>query len=773
MKKKFLKLFVKGTSIVLLSWGVFSYGCADGWWGSYNSVFSPEATVSNSSYTPFFYDAENLFYSGDARSSQEVFQNENIKDWKSYLGNSVSDEVISFYLYDESVASSLNKWVKDIQSNKTPNLPHKLDVKNDKIKNFFTFLSVARGTENITNQTYDYWDYDNRTQLKMESSKISSLEKVYNEIPSTDAFYKNRMWFQIMRLKFYSDNVKNAISFFNQTEKDQPKNTLYYRALHYVAGANKSQGNYDQSNSILARLFDEFPLLQHAAIFEYRSMTDKEVSKLAKSLPASQQSALWAMQGYYGDAMKSMKEIYAIQPSSKHIDFLLSRYVNILENEVNIYANTWEPTDMKSVTEYRKQMKKNLNASDVEWIQKVAKEGKVSNPFIWNTASGYVASMSADFSKATDFYTAAKSTAKTKSQKDQLRLLNVMNEVAKTDKMDANAEQRLLEDLKWLQNDASNGPYGDTEEMRYSYATTWTKQYISMLYKQQKDNVLSELVFSRKGFYKDQKQSEAMEQFFLKRNKSSWEKLWEGIYEYNLADIYESRAIYLFYQNKIDEAIVEFEKVPVVQTREYNWDTNQYETKNVDYKEITLPGNPFNGKIKDCNDCDHQAKQSVKYTSLTFMKKIKEMQAKVEAGEDVYNNALLIGNAFYNASYFGNARSFYYNSIVNEYGNSIGNEHQNILLSMQWVKKYYDIAQKAATTKEEKAKMAYMLAKVERNDFYNNNYFMKAEGYWGYADVMFKKWKGFEELKTQYSDTKYYKDVIAECGYFRKYLGLQ
>lgn len=773
MKKKFLKLFAKGTSIVLLSWGIYSYGCADGWWGAYNSVFSPEATVGKNTYMPFFYDAENLFYTGDVRSSQETFKEENVKDWKNYLGNLASEETISYYLYDESVMKSLISWAKAIENNQSVKLPHALDTKNQKVKNFFMFLTIARGTEQITNQTYDYWDYENRTQLKIESSKISDLEKFYHSISSNDSFYKNRMWFQIMRLKFYSDDIKQAITFFEESEKQQIKNTLYYRGLHYVAGAYKSQGNYVKSNTILAQLFDQFPLLQHAAVFEYKPMTDKEVSKLAKTLSASEQSALWAMQGYYGNALQAMKEIYAVQPASKHIDFLLSRYVNILENEVNVYSNTWEPTDMKSVEEYRKIMKKSLNGTDIQWIQKVTNEGKISNPFLWNVASGYLASMSADFSKSTEFYKASQSVAKTKSQKDQLRLLNLMNEVVKTDKMDAAAENRLFADLKWLYYEVNDVPYGENEDMRFFYATSWTKQYLSMLYKQEKDVVMSELIFTRKGFFKDQKQSVLMEQFFLKGSKTNWEKLWEGIYEFNLADIYESRAIYLFYQDRIDEAIVEYEKIPVIQKREYNWDKNGYETKSVDYKTISLPGNPFNGKIKDCNDCDHQAKQSVNYTSLTFMKKMKEMKNKIAVGEDVYNNALLIGNAYYNASYFGNAREFYYNAIVGEYGNTIGTEHQNVLLNMQWAKKYYELAQKAATTKEEKAKMAYMMAKVERNDFYNNAYFMKPDGYWGYADVMFKKWKGFDELKNQYSDTKYYQDVIAECGYFRKYLGLQ
>src|SRR5690606_5138778 len=151
-----------------------------------------------------------------------------------------------------------------------------------------------------------------------------------------------------------------------------------------------------------------------------------------------------------------------------------------------------------------------------------------------------------------------------------------------------------------------------------------------------------------------------------------------------------------------------------------------------------------------CNDCEHQAKQYVPYTSLTFMRKVKEMQDKIAAGEDVVNNALLVGSAYYNASYFGNARASYYNVSVVEHGVAIGSEHQEMLLSMQWDKKYYEMAKKSASTQEQKAKMAYMLAKVERNDFYTTNYFMRPSGYWGYGEIMFKKWKGFEELKNQY-----------------------
>ena len=103
---------------------------------------------------------------------------------------------------------------------------------------------------------------------------------------------------------------------------------------------------------------------------------------------------------------------------------------------------------------------------------------------------------------------------------------------------------------------------------------------------------------------------------------------------------------------------------------------------------------------------------------------------------------------------------------------------------MERAKKYYTLAQQHASTDEQRAKIAYMLAKVERNEFYNERYFFKDD--WSgvhleervnFKDdwngvrleerVDFKDWQGFKELR-KYPHTQYYKEVIRECGYFRQ-----
>ena len=779
MKKKFIKIWAIGSLTLSLGAAVYAYGCAGDWWGSsYNSLFSPEITVNNKDYEPFFYDDYTTFYNGySINSTTELFKEETVTDWTNYL-KKYSPETVSYFLYETEINATLEKVAKakDVEAEfKKQKFKHQLDLSDEKSQKFVLFILIARGIETYSNQTYDYWDYDNRKQLNAPDTYVSKVENLYKkDLTKNDSFFKNRIWFQVLRTKFYSGNADAVIQFFNETSASEPKNSLYYRGLSYVAGSYKKLKNYQKSNTLFAEVFNNSKPLMPSALFDFKPLDATSYkAALDKISNKENKEAFMALHGYYTNSFDVMKDLYQLNPASKHLDFLLSRWVNINEQSFNIYTgyNTLD-VDAKKV---KKEFKNKLDQNQLKWINQVTQDNKISNPFIWKVATAYFNSLNGDYSKAASILQSTNSVAKNNQQKNQVRSLVLFNNLLSVDKMNKAAEDKLLADMNWLLNDdqiKGLNPYEDPNRM--TYLAEFSKKYISSLYKNEGDLLMSELTYSINGFYKDQKQSVAMEKLLLNKTMPAWQKVFVATYPFKLADIYESRGIYLFYQDKIDEAIVEFEKIEPFESKEYNWEKDSYETKMIDYKTAPLPGNPFNGKIKDCNDCDHLAKQSVKFSSLDFLKKVKEMKAKIKAGEDVYNNALLIGNAFYNASYFGNARAFYYNTIVGEYGNSIGEQHASMLYGMDNVVKYYKLAQSATQDKEQLAKMSYLLAKVERNNFYTTTYFNQKDGYWGYHDGPdFKAWQGFKDLKTQYSDTKYYKDVIAECGYFRKYLGLQ
>lgn len=776
MKKKFLKFLVAGSFAFIFGYGIYAYGCADGWWGSgYTSLFSPEITVNNKDYEPFFYDDYNFFYNGNnIRSTTSLFKEETIDEWAGYL-EKYDKEVVAYFLYDTKINEILTEIASEEDKitafNSYVSKGKALHLNDTKSQNLLTFLFLSRGIEVFSNQTYNYWDYENRLQVMAGAQEIEKIEQAFNKASKKDVFYKNRLWFQVLRAKFYSEDRSSVIPFFLETAKQQPENNLYYRGLSYLGGAYKSVGNFEKANTAFAEVFNKCKPLMASALYDYRPLESTLFENSLKQAESSEtKEVMYALQGYYTNEFAMMQTLYQLNPTSPHIDFLLSRWININERDLHTFTD-YESLDVDP-KKVKKEFKNKINENQLKWISEIAKESKVHNPYIWKAASAYFNALVGNHSKASEFLKQAHGLSKNQEQKEQVRSLRLLNHLLRIEAVDLQAEGMLIEDASWLFYDAihTNRHY-DTSTHRIGYLQEFTKKYLAALYKNEKNALMSELVYPMRGFYKNRTQSDAIEKLLLSKERTAWQDLFVGIYPYKLEDIYESRGIYLFYQDEIEKALAEFEKITPFEKSVYNWNKQTYEIQIIDYKIQELPGNPFNGKIKDCNDCDHAAKQRVKYSQLDFLKKVKEMQDKIKEGEDVFHNALLVGNAFYNASYFGNARKFYYNHIINEYGNSISKEHERMLYGMENVKKYYTMAQKAAKTDEQRAQMAYMLAKVERNDFYSNTYFIPNDYFYPYGSfVSFKKWKGFEELKNKYSETKYYQEVINECGYFRKYL---
>ena len=166
--------------------------------------------------------------------------------------------------------------------------------------------------------------------------------------------------------------------------------------------------------------------------------------------------------------------------------------------------------------------------------------------------------------------------------------------------------------------------------------------------------------------------------------------------------------------------------------------------------------------------------QKKKYTIIDFLTIIKKMQDNVTVQTDVYNNNLLLGNAFYNITHFGNGRLFYEGNIAG-YGSTpdyFRDPIRDMITNCSLAKAYYQKAFTAAKNSEQKAKTQYMIAKCERNDYYNKKYYSLNLSTWDIQDdkTNFIAWQGFKNIKANYSKTKYYKEIINECGYFKTYV---
>lgn len=750
MNTIFSPIFLKYSALIISVISVFSIsggGDDESYWVKYNSTFTPEAFVDDKSYEPLFY-TNDMFYGYDnyLQDHSTRFVENQVNEWNSYLGNEISKEELKLIIGTDSLNNVVTKVCAAIKNNKANSSSKKYNLENIKNKQFFVFINLAKSLENATNFWPD-WDYKTDTysqSTKIKTSEVKKIEKTFNQ--TTDSFLKEKYWFLTMKAYFYSENQNNAIAFFNTTSSTIEKGISYYRAFSYVAGINYTQNKIALSNYQYAVVFENCPMLRKEAILNFKPQETKDFNESLKMVKNNEEkAALWALYGYYADPVEAISKIYAIDAKNKHLSYLLTRAVNIEENNLN-------ETQYKKYTQKSNIKTNKLDQKLYKVVTEIATKNNTSNPYMWYIAAGYFETVKENYSKAATYLNEAKKSAPQKSiVQNQIKLFVIFNQVSKTKVMNSVTENELLPNLVWLYEydkkiTKAYENYSDTTleeetKLRSDFLVNWTRSYISNLYKKQNNDVMAELFSREDNYYAIEERLEKMQTYFIENKNTAWDKLSQSLYSLTLDDIYEYKGIMFAYKNQIDKAIVELKKC--------------------NKKQEFLLGNPFNGKIKDCNDCDHSAFQRSKYTKLTFLEKVKEIQNNVANDVEIFSGNILLGNAFYNMSQYGNARFFYDNPIIDQYGNYIDKEYNDILMSNSHAEYYYQKALITAQNDEDKAKAIYLLTKIERNNFYLSSQFVPYE-------IDFIAFNGYKSLIENYSNTNYYKEVINECGYFRK-----
>lgn len=749
MKKIFSKKYVItlisslaiGTGIVL--------ACAGDWGPDYgNSSFTPEAFV-DSAYRPFFYS--DLFYYGISHDVQHDrrFNDANINDWSTFLGISVPRTELEFLLLTASPASIDS--VADHLTGKLKALPLTVQSfqlfkkSNKKAPAFINYLSLAKKCEVFAVNNFEYaWDYESKKNKPSNLNTMLLNKKLLQEFTKTkDPFIKERYWFQLERSYFFNEGPQSAIDLFENNEKTFPKNDMYYRTMAYAAGAYYKLKNYSKANYYYSKVYDGCTTLKTVAHFSFHPQEETDwKATLTLCANNDEKATLWQMLGiFYSDEKRALQEIYALNPHSEKLDLLLTRAVNIQEQKFS----AWDDNLMTT----RLQFKKDSSTNELlSLVTRIAQTGNTNKPYMWHMAAGYLQMLNGDTKKATASYTAAEKKLPSEELVQwQLRLLKLINTIAGVSKVDSKLENAILSDVEWLRSKGTSD-----ETFRGAIAFEWIIRTMAARYINQKEYVKAICFNNYQAFYVNNDNVEAMKSFLNKPNKMPYESLCAKLYTMSTNDLLTYQVIRLTFDDKLEEAIAKAEGLPA---------------------EGTLPGNPFNGRLQDCHDCDHAAAQKVKYSWIALIKKMKDMEDKIKAGIDVYSNANLVANAFYNISHYGNARAFYECKVLGSYHYSplaIDSVFRDFLTNMKLATKYYTMALNAAQTDEQKAKCHFMLAKCERNQWYNKTIFNNSKYEYGNRSQQpdFLPWNGFKALQ-QYQNTQFYKEAIGECGYFRTY----
>jgi tetratricopeptide (TPR) repeat protein len=167
--------------------------------------------------------------------------------------------------------------------------------------------------------------------------------------------------------------------------------------------------------------------------------------------------------------------------------------------------------------------------------------------------------------------------------------------------------------------------------------------------------------------------------------------------------------------------------------------------KSLHEKPVAIGTDPFLIHIRDCHDCDRDGYKG-DLTDATFVAKLIELQ-KTAAGksEAAAAASLELGNALYNLTWFGNARVVFEST------------HQ-ATRDTRPAEAYYKRAYELTRNKELKAKAAFLASKAEFGRLAETDN----------LDTLPTPVTWFPLLK-KLSDTKYYKEILRECGNFRRW----
>lgn len=735
----------------------------------YYSVFDP-AIFNMPSLTPFFLSELLFFPERDSSIFDDKLQN--LNDWKKYF-NSIPEikdiESIIYPTTQDDIREILFFFTKhkseSVEQKYKDNSLFNYWLKNPNIRSI-EYILYAKECEPLV-ADFSYWDIPQRDTVAM-IRLIERGDSIYKKLD--DPFLKLRYAFQIIRLSHYTGNYEMAVKFYDDLVTNLKVNSIIkYWALSLKAGALYRLGRIAESNYFFSVVFDNYAPKRFTASLSFKVKNDSLLLASLKLCKNNQErAALWMLAAYKNPeiSLKSMQQIYNLDPKSPYLELLLEREVSRFETKV--FPSTYY---------FHLTKQKYPNRSDEEYIEhgnellKIVKEFAESkntlNPHLWYLAAGYLLTLTGDTHNASPYFFHAKDCWPKDDavNRSKIRLFEEMNDALHCIYQGIVNEESLVPHLKWL-FEQSEQKESEEEKLVEEYyirgrnnavsAFIFVRSKLAQTYACNGEFLKMHLCLgdSRFGYsLEENPKNEPLDNliaFFDKPKKTEFEELLQSMYVYKKNDLLAIKGTVFISQHKFKEAIDIFTKIGI----------SGY-----------LQADPFVIHINDCHDCDIRDSNKTEYTQLSFAKRMLELDSLSKVnGNKASEYYFLMANGFYNISYFGNCwnassyfRDFDYDQLYNE-------RKDWEFYDCSKAEEYYLKAIELTKDKEFAAKCYFMASKCEQNSFYNNLYRMRFSEDETYFKEKLKYRKYFKILKDQYANTKFFKEALKECKYFNSFV---
>ncbi len=540
-------------------------------------------------------------------------------------------------------------------------------------------------------------------------------------ISSPDPFIAQRYAYQAVRLSFYRRDWPMAIRLHDAHAAvlAKPSRDIQWNARHYLAGALLRNGQRGRANLELARIAGNYAPLAGAAVFEFAPKDEadwKEALRLATSV--KDKIALWRVVGIRKDGLVGTREILALDPKSSDAALLIVRELTKLEERRPDRSSDWQP-DPKDVAA----MNRSLGVIEKLALDQIRKGG--DRPWLMELIAGHIAAIRGDLAT-----TRARIGRALAAQPNNKRVISQVN-----------ASLALAISRNWkvgdvgIETELANSIAKISEFSRTRAVTDEVRDRLAALYLKAGKPAIAEML-----------KKETITR--VEDGKPPPKPLWRDLTFIKDLMARETSPKTPFEQfvaaGTYTKDELQFEiAMRLLFDGEFVGAQAAYDKK----RSQKMSQDPFVLKIKDSYDAD-RAKYRGNWTYASVLARLIELDARVKAGGEAgAEAAILIGNAIYNLTWYGISKWMIEGSHAGAAGDAA--------LAMRYFKKAHDLS----SNRELKTRAAYFAAKSELLVRLDDAPDPDAD----MAPPLPKTW--YPILKS-YKGTRYYKDVIKECGRF-------
>ena len=717
-------------------------------------------------------------------NSIDLYTEQNLIEWESFFEKKIQRDAIQFWLY-RSKLSEIDEILFYLE-NKTPIKTEYVKVNGKsflkfpkKAKAFFYYMGFARRNEVYTlDESPDTWgghQYKDKIVPKFESvnlqNQISGGISLYEN--EQFQFIKERYIFQIVRLYYFNKENKKSIQFYKKHFSEiKLTDSMKWRSLGYVAASYADEGKREQANYIYSLLYSHSPIQKKSAYLSFQPIEEKDFqNSLQLTRNNEEKIMLWYLFGKRFDVPMAMSQIHNLDPDSKYLKLLLTFLIKSKSSPVfEGGIDFWKYED----PQFHKIIPLNDKAL-ITTVNSIANQDRVKNKFGWKIAAAYLNYLSLNFKDGDQFLESAlKLKGNVEIFEKQYQITSLLGKLLRMETIDEKSENTILSEIKFLFSKEER----ISKDLNLEFSRYWVRGLLGVFYARKGE--LEKAEWIRSGIIKNRfsnlENTKRMVDFIEGNNHSPLIQVMLQSPMHSYDNYLMLLGIRYAQVEDLENSLKAFEKIA---ESYWGYGETDYFLDRYFYK------NPFRIEITDQYGFDVWSNQNGKrkYNHKTFLQEMIRLKKEADTNPSKSSKTYFkLANAFYNMNYFGTS-NFHFNPIyryhqVRHYSgwsslcyDQEKNKKIYPELSNSIALKYYLLARENSKSKEFKAKMTFMAAKCEQNDWFLTTDFKSSlcSRYEEDQTKDFQPGKYFQELRDIYSDTKYHSEIIKECSYYARY----